>query len=100
MLVTLAQAAVLLTPLWVGLWALNYALTHGPRDRVAAVPEGWKIKRRGTLGRRGWDAYDPKEGRWLGWRYPWKENAADHAWQVTSFEHALEQLEERRNDRK
>jgi hypothetical protein len=44
------------------------------------VPDGWKIRRRGRPGQRGWDAYDPNERRWLGWRFARRSFAVDHAW--------------------
>lgn len=58
------------------LWAVFYV----PRHLRSHLPTGWKTGRRGPVGERGWDAYDPQERRWCGWRHPTQRAAADHAW--------------------
>lgn len=76
----------------------GYVITRVPWNdaRGRLIPEGWKIKRRGFLGMRGFDAKTP-EGEWLGWTYRRKSWAVDHAWDVARFETAIKRME-RNND--
>lgn len=75
-----------------------YSITRVPWNdaRGSLIPEGWKIKRRGFLGMRGFDAKTP-EGEWLGWTYRRKSWAVDHAWTCARFERAIKRME-RDND--
>lgn len=81
------------------LWIEFRIFTYVGRPRGSIeTPPGWKLQRRGLIGRRRWDAYDPSEERWLGWRYQWKVDAARHAWDVYRFDVAVASMNRRTFD--
>lgn len=62
------------------------------QEPVGPDPEGWKFRKR--LGR--WDAYDPREEKWLGWSYHRREWAVRHAQTVDHFDRQVEAMDKDR----
>lgn len=83
------------------IFAVTYTIFNYPRNDApgAIIPEGWKIKRRGFLGLRGFDARTP-EGKWLTWGHHKKKSwAVEHAWTCARFEAEIKAMDTRWHER-